>query len=45
MRVANAYTQAQYATNIDPGTIELDSEYGWREAKSGANDWRLWRRR
>ena len=45
MRVAAAFTQEQYATNVDAGTIARDSEYGWREAKSGAADWRLWRRR
>jgi len=45
MRVADAFTQEQYATNLDAGTIASDSEYGWREAKSGAADWRLWRRR
>jgi hypothetical protein len=45
MRVADAFTQEQYATNIDAGTIARDSEYGWRDAKSGASDWRIWRRR
>jgi hypothetical protein len=45
MRVADAFTQEQYATNVDAGTIARDSEYGWREAKSGAADWRIWRRR
>ncbi len=44
-RVAEAFTQEQYASNIDAGTIAQDSEYGWREAKQGASDWRLWRRR
>ncbi len=45
MQVADAYTREQYATNMDPGKIASDSEHGWRDAKSGANDWRLWRRR
>lgn len=45
MRVADAFTQEQYATNIDADTIARESDYGWREAKAGANDWRLWRRR
>jgi hypothetical protein len=45
LRVADAFTQEQYATNIDAGTIARDSDYGWQEAKSGAADWRLWRRR
>ncbi len=45
MRVAEAFTQEQYASNVDTGTIAHDSDYGWREAKQGAADWRLWRRR
>lgn len=44
LKVADAYTQAQYATNVDAGTIAQDSDYGWREAKAGASDWRFWRR-
>jgi hypothetical protein len=44
-RVAEAFTQSQYATNVDAGTIAQDSDYGWREAKQGASDWRIWRRR
>lgn len=44
-RVAEAFTQEQYASNLDPVTIARDSEYGWHEAKQGASDWRLWRRR
>ncbi len=44
-RVAEAFTQEQYATNLDAVTIARDSDYGWHEAKQGASDWRLWRRR
>jgi transglutaminase-like putative cysteine protease len=44
-RVAEAFTREQYATNLDPVTIASESEYGWREAKQGASDWRIWRRR
>jgi Domain of unknown function (DUF4129)/Transglutaminase-like superfamily len=45
VRVADAFTQEQYASNVDAGTIARDSDYGWQEAKQGASDWRLWRRR
>ncbi len=45
MRVADAFTQAQYAASSDPVTIAHDSETGWHEARQGASDWRLWRRR
>lgn len=44
LRVADAFTQEQYATNVDPGVIARESEFGWREAKRGASDWRFWRR-
>jgi len=44
-RVAEAFTQEQYATNLDAATIAHESDYGWHEAKQGASDWRLWRRR
>lgn len=43
--VADAFTHEQYATNIDAGTIAHESEFGWKEAKQGASDWRIWRRR
>lgn len=45
MRVAEAFTRAQYAATADPVTIAHDSESGWREARQGASDWRFWRRR
>ncbi|HET9659027.1 MAG TPA: transglutaminase-like domain-containing protein [Thermomicrobiales bacterium] len=45
IRVADAFTQEQYASNVDAGSIAQNSDYGWREAKQGASDWRLWRRR
>lgn len=45
IRVADAFTREQYASNVDAGTIASDSEYGWREARQGATDWRFWRRR
>jgi len=45
MRVADAFTQAQYAAAADPVTIAHDSETGWREARQGASDFRFWRRR
>ncbi len=44
LRVAEAFTQEQYATNVDAGTIASESEHGWREAKEGTVDWRFWRR-
>lgn len=44
LRVADAFTQERYATNVDAGTIAQQSELGWREAKKGASDWRFWRR-
>jgi transglutaminase-like putative cysteine protease len=44
-RVAEAFTQEQYATNVDMGSVARDSDVGWREAKQGASDWRFWRRR
>ena len=43
--VADTFTQAQYATNVDPGKIAQESDAGWKEAKEGATDWRFWRRR
>ncbi len=43
--VAEAFTRERYATDIDAGTIARDSDAGWKEAKQGASDWRLWRRR
>jgi hypothetical protein len=43
--VAEAFTQEQYATNVDMGSVAHDSDVGWREAKQGASDWRFWRRR
>jgi hypothetical protein len=45
IRVADAFTQEQYASTVDAGTIARDSEFGWQEAKQGASDWRIWRRR
>lgn len=45
VKVADAFTQEQYASNVDTGAIARDSDFGWREAKQGASDWRLWRRR
>ncbi len=45
LRVADAFTQEQYSTNVDAGIIASESEYGWREAKEGTAGWRFWRRR
>ncbi|MEZ4665676.1 MAG: transglutaminase-like domain-containing protein [Thermomicrobiales bacterium] len=45
MRVADAFTREQYSTNVDASAVARDSEFGWREARDGAKDWRLWRRR
>ncbi|MCA9860592.1 MAG: DUF4129 domain-containing protein, partial [Thermomicrobiales bacterium] len=45
MRVAEAYTWEQYATNIDAREIAVESEHGWKDARRGASDWRIWRRR
>ncbi len=45
LRVADAFTQEQYASNGDPATLARESEHGWREAKEGTADWRFWRQR